>query len=92
VKWPWQHRKEPLRASLPDNGGVVGRLNEYSETWVFVRDHCEKQLAELRENNDNPSLDEQKTAVLRGRIYELKEILELPKPRPTMQQSMDDYQ
>ena len=95
MKWPWQKDKEPLRASLPDANPPVGRLNVYSETWIFVRSHCENKLAELRERNDNLSLDEHRTAVLRGRIYGLKEILDLPKPKPEMQNiiadSMEDY-
>ena len=55
-----------------------GRLDIYSETWVFIRNWTQKELASARERNDYFKNDEIKTAALRGRIKLLKEVLSLP--------------
>lgn len=86
MKWPWQTsrtKQEPFRAELPITTGVEdARLDLHSETWRFIRTYCETRLQGLRETNDSPALDEVKTATVRGQIRALKEILDLPKPKP----------
>lgn len=47
-----------------------------SETWRRFMACVEAEIADLREQNDQPSLDERKTASLRGRIANMKELLE----------------
>lgn len=49
--------------------------------WQKVKAHLEKHLATLRAQNDK-SLDHDKTAFKRGRIAEVKRMLELDKPLP----------
>lgn len=57
---------------------AVGHLDSGSSTWAFVSKKIRDRIAELRSLNDNPGLDEIKTAVLRGRIAALKELAALP--------------
>ena len=75
--------EEPFVATL---GGVIpdGKLDITSATWVTVSNYCNKRIADLRETNDNINLKETQTAVIRGQIRELKNILDLPKPKPEM--------
>ena len=42
----------------------------------------EAELQSLRKDNDNPKLDEQQTAELRGKIAAYKQILALDKVKP----------
>ena len=49
-----------------------------SETWRFVCKHIETRIEELRRKNDAAELDMQQTALVRGRIAELKLLLSLP--------------
>jgi hypothetical protein len=74
----------PFHAEL-DGGNVAGagRLDIYSETWIYIRDYCLTRLDDMRKSNDNPNLDDLSTAILRGRIQFAKEIFELPNPKPT---------
>ncbi len=44
--------------------------------WGNITSHMETRLSDLRERNDQ-SLDERKTAELRGRIAEIKDFLAL---------------
>lgn len=53
-----------------------------SSTWRKLRKHFESERANLRERNDSPSLDAEKTAILRGRIAQLTDLLALDKPAP----------
>jgi hypothetical protein len=64
--------------------------NEHSLEWVQVRQYCEEQLDELREDND-ADLGEVETAHLRGMIAVIKDILmldqdevELPEAPPDL--------
>lgn len=45
-----------------------------SPTWAFLKQHYEARLKKLREENDALKLSEVDTAILRGRIAELKEL------------------
>jgi hypothetical protein len=53
-----------------------------SETWKAVIVWGEENLQTFREQNDNQSLSAIKTAVLRGKIEILKDLMDLPKPKP----------
>jgi hypothetical protein len=53
-----------------------------SETWKAVSVWGEENLQTFREQNDNQSLSAIKTAVLRGKIEILKDLMDLPKPKP----------
>ncbi len=56
------------------------------ETWDRLRQHLETELAKLRAANDNETLDAVQTALLRGEIRRVKNLLALParpgKPPP----------
>ena len=79
----------PLEASLdtplPDTASAVGgpltAINPYSPTWLFVRSWAETELKKAREKNDSINKDITQTAVLRGEIKILKELINLPNPR-----------
>jgi hypothetical protein len=80
---------ESLREELPHieagfdastKAARAGRLDEYSDTWVFVRNWAESELTKAREENDSFKRDDIQTAALRGRIKLLKELMELPLP------------
>jgi len=49
-----------------------------SVEWLIVKSFCEKRLEELRAENDN-ELNHGETAMIRGQIKFIKEILELEK-------------
>lgn len=53
-------------------------IDPRSETWRALEAHINERLATLRAQNDAITLDGNSTAVLRGRIAELKSILSLP--------------
>lgn len=70
--------------SLPDpvgGGGSLNAINPYSPTWIFVRAWAEEALTKAREKNDSINKDATQTAVLRGEIKILKELINLPNPR-----------
>ena len=48
-----------------------------SSTWRRLTDALTVRLAELRSMNDKPELNEIQTAVIRGKIAEVKRILSL---------------
>jgi hypothetical protein len=48
--------------------------------WIALRQHYERRLHSLRSQNDSMTLDPIKTAELRGRIAEVKALLNLDKP------------
>ena len=65
-------------ARLPSgHAGDKGQLDQYSPTWIFIRNWLEIELQKARETNDYLKNDETRTAALRGRIKLLKEILGL---------------
>ena len=57
---------------------IEAELDSSSSTWKFIVNYSENRLQELREKNDSIILDERKTAILRGRIKEIKLLLDLP--------------
>lgn len=58
--------------------------DRHAPLWLRLRAHLESRLAQLRRQNDDPQATEQKTAVLRGRIGCLKEIIALGDERPVI--------
>ena len=97
MRWPFQKpehvvRKEaPFRAALPgEEIPEDARLDARSETWLFVQGHCSRRIQELRASNDSAILDDRRTAVLRGQIRAMKEILDLPKPKPQIHVEEED--
>lgn len=63
-----------LIAEIP---GAPGRLDIYSETWLFVQHFVANELAALRNKNDNIKLDDVATAELRGQIRFAKKLIAL---------------
>lgn len=53
-------------------------------TWSKLKAHYEERLVELRAKNDT-DLDPDKTARLRGRIEEVKYLLDLATPDPVIE-------
>ncbi len=53
-----------------------------TETWDRLAAFMQARRQELREANDSPQKGEIDTAVLRGKILMLKELLDLAKPKP----------
>lgn len=90
MKWPWKKNKPqaPLEAKITnEKGEAEGRLNIYSGTWTFVLHHCVKRIAELRERNDRTDLGLVDTAILRGQIKAMKDIIALQEPIPEFKES-----
>jgi hypothetical protein len=84
----WLDKLFPAQA-IPEEGGDtpvpqiatgIARLEPGSDTWRFVQDHANAQIARLREKNDS-DLDPTQTAALRGQIKALKKLLALDKPK-----------
>ena len=68
-----------VEVKLPQADLSNNKLDPYSPTWGFIRTWTEETLDQTREQNDFKKHDEIATAMLRGRIKLLKELLELPK-------------
>jgi hypothetical protein len=58
-----------------------------SQVWKKIKDHLEHELDTLRRKNDDPEMSAEKTALIRGRIKQIKILLALdqapPGPAPT---------
>jgi hypothetical protein len=52
-------------------------LNRRSPTWKFIENYLQEKLTRLRAANDGYGLDHIQTSILRGRIAELNELLNL---------------
>ena len=65
---------QPVTVGTPD----TGKLDENSESWRYVKSWAEGELENLRKQNDSASLDDMKTAVIRGEIKILKKLIVLP--------------
>lgn len=50
-----------------------------TDAWARLRQHLEAELAKLRAANDNEQLDAVQTALLRGEIRRVKNLLALDK-------------
>ena len=67
-----------VEATLPHVDLTDSKLDPYSPTWLFIRTWAEEELDATREKNDYKKHDEIDTAMLRGRIKLLKDLLALP--------------
>lgn len=61
----------------------TGKLNVFSSTWHYIQEYCVEKRQSLREDNDSEELTETETAIIRGRIAELTDIIELGGPPQT---------
>ncbi len=50
-----------------------------SATWKSLNDYLIIELQKLREKNDSIKLNIEETAVIRGRIVQIQELLSLPR-------------
>ena len=55
------------------------QIDPHSDTWKAIKARADERLNTLRLQNDAFGLDPNGTAVIRGRIAELKELLALEK-------------
>lgn len=62
-----------------------------SPTWHAVQALAAQKVAQLREQNDSPTLDAVATANKRGRIAAWKELLALAESKPTPEQEPAAY-
>jgi hypothetical protein len=84
----WLDRLFPAQAApeeghdtpAPQVATGAARLEIGSDTWRFVQEHANAELARLRERNDG-DLDPTQTAMLRGQIKALKKLLALGAPK-----------
>lgn len=58
----------------------LNKIETLTPLWAAMRQHYERRLQNLRSQNDSTTLDPIKTAELRGRIAEVKAILNLDQP------------
>jgi hypothetical protein len=66
--------------------------NKQSDEWRAVQAFCEKKIAEMRADNDNPGLDHDETTLLRGRIMFAQEVLALADdPEPALKVADSSY-
>jgi hypothetical protein len=62
---------------------ILNATEAQSPLWLKIKAHLEERLVEARLSNDGEH-DVVKTARLRGRIAELKRIMALDKPPPSV--------
>jgi len=62
----------------------------FSETWVFVSQWAGEELVKARKSNDSSKKDDVATALLRGKIAMLKELIDLPKPKERIRRSVEE--
>lgn len=82
MKIPWFHKKEldqpleqPFEAELPDDD--VFEIDFNSPTWKYIEKYLQFSIQAERANNDSIHLNEQKTALIRGKIRAYKDFLDL---------------
>ena len=59
---------------------MAGRLDIYSETWVFVSQWAANEIERVRLKNDSTKNSAEETMALRGEIKALKNMLALADP------------
>jgi len=73
--------KEPIVIGDPNalltSTSFAGDLQVNSSTWIFIENHINQRLNDLRIRNDNSTYDINKTQLIRGQIKELKLLLSL---------------
>lgn len=65
----------------PNVSFQLADAEKQSALWGRIATHLEERLADLRAQNDK-DVSETETATLRGRIAEVKRLIELGKSRP----------
>lgn len=75
---------------MPVYNPGMGLLDPRSQTWIFVSVWANEALKKAREKNDSVNCDLTKTAVLRGEIKILKELINLPNPKPSRGLLLDE--
>ena len=53
-------------------------IDTNTSTWESIVKKSKQRIQELREENDNDDLTEKETTEIRGRITQLKELIEWP--------------
>ena len=72
---------EPYEVKIA--GQITGeKLNPHSGTWKYIEKRLKNELQASREKNDAMSLDDIKTAGVRGKIRFIKQMLEWPNEKP----------
>jgi len=66
-------------------------ISKISPDWLAIEKHLNNKLKALREKNDSHKLNHDQTCVLRGRIAEIKELLELPNEKESSVIKKIDY-
>lgn len=66
-------------------------IDTTSQTWRFIQQFAESEIATQRARNDSLALDAIATAELRGRIAAMKSLLALGSPAPEMKADVGDY-
>ena len=79
-----------VEAELPKQIAVDGSIDPYSTTWRFVKTWADGSLKNARERNDNLNKDATQTAVLRGEIKILKELVALTEPKRGLLREEDE--
>ena len=67
---------KPFVIASPVQG--VGRIEQSSQTWVFINHWAGAELEEIRKKNDNLLASDQQTTIYRAEIRLLKKILSMP--------------
>lgn len=68
----------------------MSQVDVHSDTWRAITDWAEPRLREAREKLEIPDQDDVTSHTLRGRIDELKKLLDLAAPqKPAVQQAME---
>jgi len=75
---------------MPAYSPGMGLLDSRSQTWIFISVWANQALKKAREKNDSVNCDLTKTAVLRGEIKILKELINLPNPKPSRGLLLDE--
>lgn len=60
----------------------ITQAEQTNPLWGKIKDHYEARLAQLRIQNDNPSLGPEATAGLRAKIAEVKALIALDQEFP----------
>lgn len=67
---------------------VLTKADYHNPTWLKIKEHLNERLNSARAKND-ASLDSEATARLRGRISELKYLIDLDQPSPSIDADAD---
>lgn len=61
---------------------VLNAEDRLSPTWLKIKRYYERRIDKFRKQNDEPRSSEVETAIRRGRIAEMKNVLGLEKSLP----------